>query len=89
MLVVQRAFSAGFRPDLVGKKVCVGFNGTDFKAEDCAAKDIQHVKFTGKNLVASGGACLSGHDDRAQVTVDVNGRGCAVLNPISVTPTPP
>lgn len=89
VLIVQRTFSEGFRPDLVGKQVCVGFNSTDFKAEDCASQNVQLVRFTGTNLVASGGACLNGHDNRAQVTVDVNGQGCAVFNPTVVTPTLP
>lgn len=89
VMIVQRSFSSGFRPDLVGKQVCVGFNGTDFKAEDCQSKDVEFVRFTGTNMVASGGACLNGHDNLAQITVDVNGQGCAVLNPTVVTPTPP
>ncbi|KAM0271944.1 hypothetical protein ACHAQH_008883 [Verticillium albo-atrum] len=89
VLVVQRSFSAGFRPDLVGVQACVGFNGTHFRAEDCAASDIELVGFTGTNVVASGGACLNGHDDRAQVTVDVAGNGCAEFTPTVVTPTAP
>ncbi|GFP57657.1 hypothetical protein TASIC1_0008049800 [Trichoderma asperellum] len=89
VMIVQRSFSSGFRPDLVDKQVCVGFNGTDFKAEDCQSKDIKSVRFTGTNMITSGGACLNGHDDLAQITVDANGQGCAVLNPTVVTPTPP
>lgn len=89
VLVVQRAFSNGFRPDLVGQQVCVGFNGTHFKAEDCQSNAVEFVSFTGGNMVASGGACLNGHDDLAQVTVDVNGNGCAEFIPTEVTPTPP
>ncbi|PTB41898.1 hypothetical protein M441DRAFT_79954 [Trichoderma asperellum CBS 433.97] len=88
VMIVQRSFSSGFRPDLVDKQVCVGFNGTDFKAEDCQSKDVELVRFTGTNMVASGGACLNGHDNFAQITVDANGQGCAVLNPTVVTPTP-
>ncbi|KAM0326348.1 hypothetical protein ACHAQA_006950 [Verticillium albo-atrum] len=89
VLVVQRSFSAGFRPDLVGVQACVGFNGTHFRAEDCASPDIELVGFTGTNVVASGGACLNGHDDRAQVTVDVGGANCAEFTPTVVTPTAP
>ncbi|KAL9948665.1 hypothetical protein D7B24_000623 [Verticillium nonalfalfae] len=91
VLVVQRAFSAGFRPDLVGVQACVGFNGTHFRAEDCAAgaNGVELVGFTGTNVVASGGACLDGHDERAQVTVDVAGNNCAVFTPTVVTPTAP
>lgn len=89
VLIVQRAFSNGFRPDLVDQQVCVGFNGTHFKAEDCQSTVVEFVSFTGGNMVASGGACLNGHDDLAQVTVDVNGNGCAQFTPTVVTPTPP
>ncbi|CRK39394.1 hypothetical protein HYQ45_005043 [Verticillium longisporum] len=90
VLVVQRAFSAGFRPDLVGVQACVGFNGTHFRAEDCAAgAGVELVAFTGTNVVASGGACLNGHDERAQVTVDVAGNNCAAFTPTVVTPTAP
>ncbi|KAG7122905.1 hypothetical protein HYQ44_020194 [Verticillium longisporum] len=86
----MRAFSAGFRPDLVGVQACVGFNGTHFRAEDCAAgAGVELVAFTGTNVVASGGACLNGHDERAQVTVDVAGNNCAAFTPTVVTPTAP
>lgn len=61
VLLVQRSFTAGFRPDLVGKDVCVGFNGTDFLAEDCAATGIGFVSLVGGEL-KSGTACQSGHD---------------------------
>ncbi|KAG7290311.1 hypothetical protein NEMBOFW57_000310 [Staphylotrichum longicolle] len=82
-LLVQRSFSSGFRPDLVAPVMaCVGFNGTHFRAEDCGARGIQLVAFTGGQLKAAGagGACASGHDERAQMTVDVSGRTCARLN---------
>ncbi|KAK0649806.1 hypothetical protein B0T16DRAFT_290678, partial [Cercophora newfieldiana] len=36
VLLVQRTFSNGFRPDLVGKVACVGLNGSHFRAEGCA-----------------------------------------------------
>jgi hypothetical protein len=60
VLLVQRSFDAGFRPDLVGKDVCVGFNGTDFLAQDCASS-TQFVSLVGGELKA-GTACQSGHD---------------------------
>jgi len=63
VLLVQRSFTAGFRPDLVGKDVCVGFNGTDFLAEDCAATGISFVSLVGGEL-KSGTACQSGHDGK-------------------------
>ncbi|KAF3351266.1 Flavohemoprotein [Verticillium dahliae VDG2] len=50
---------------------------------------VELVGFTGANVVASGGACLDGHDERAQVTVDVAGNDCAVFTPTVVTPTAP
>lgn len=89
VLLVQRSFSNGFRPDLVGKEVCVGFNGTHFRAEDCASTDVEFVSAQGDNLVASGGACLSGHDDLAQTTVDETGQDCATFTTTSVTATDP
>jgi hypothetical protein len=42
-------------------QACVGFNGTDFKAVDCAAADIKFVSLVGGQLT-SGTACQSGHD---------------------------
>ncbi len=85
VLRVQRAFSAGFRPDLVDVEACVGFNGTDFKALPC--NGVSAVVFTGGQLrAADGGACASGHDDRAQLTVDATGAACATY---TVTDVPP
>lgn len=76
VLFVNRAFSAGFRPDLVGKQPCVGFNGTDFKALDCNAAGTVFVSLVGGQLKA-GTACDSGHDGKAQLTVDTAGKTCA------------
>lgn len=91
VLLVQRSFTAGFRPDLVGVQACVGFNGTTFRAEDCAANGIELVSFdqATSQLVATGGACQSGHDDAAQLTVDETGQNCATLTTTTVTPTDP
>ncbi|KAK2609435.1 hypothetical protein N8I77_002932 [Diaporthe amygdali] len=91
VLLVQRSFTAGFRPDLVGVQACVGFNGTTFRAEDCAASGIELVSFDGakSQLVATGGACQSGHDGAAQLTVDETGQNCATLTTTTVTPTAP
>ncbi|KAL9618323.1 MAG: hypothetical protein Q9160_006973 [Pyrenula sp. 1 TL-2023] len=83
VLLVQRTFTAGFRPDLVDKDACVGFNGTHFKATDCAAADFQAVTFDGTSLVA-GAACDSGHDEKAQLTVDVSGGSCASFTTTAV-----
>ncbi|KZL79969.1 hypothetical protein CI238_09653 [Colletotrichum incanum] len=89
VLLVQRSFSNGFRPDLVNKEACVGFNGTAFRAEDCASRNIEFVAQQGNNLVAANGACLNGHDDKAQVTVSEQGQNCAEFTTTSVTPTNP
>ncbi|KAI1760597.1 hypothetical protein GGR53DRAFT_508968 [Hypoxylon sp. FL1150] len=89
VLRVQRSFTADFRPDLVGVDACVGFNGTDFKAEDCAASDIELVQFNGSSLVTASGACAQGHDDAAQMVVDVTGADCATYQSTTVTPTDP
>ncbi|KAK7752495.1 hypothetical protein SLS62_005463 [Diatrype stigma] len=87
---VQRSFTAGFRPDLVGVEACVGFNGTHFRAENCASSaksGIEMVQFDGTALRAPSGACASGHDDLAQLTVDPNGANCAQFDTTAVTPT--
>ncbi|ORY64846.1 uncharacterized protein BCR38DRAFT_457164 [Pseudomassariella vexata] len=87
VLQVQRSFSADFRADLVGVDACVGFNGTHFRAEDCAASGIEKVTFQGGELRATSGACSSGHDDAAQMTVDASGESCAQYTSTEVTPT--
>ncbi|KAM0202650.1 hypothetical protein ACHAPA_009390 [Fusarium lateritium] len=85
-LQVQRTFTAGFRPDLVDVQACVGFNGTHFRAEDCNAQGVEPVTFQNGQLVASGGACASGHDDLAQMTVDTSGAQCATYTTTDVQP---
>ncbi|RSL44174.1 hypothetical protein CEP54_014788 [Fusarium duplospermum] len=85
-LRVQRTFTAGFRPDLVDVQACVGFNGTHFRAEDCNAQGIELVTFNNGELRASGGACASGHDDLAQMTVDATGNNCATYTTTNVQP---
>ncbi|KAI8716631.1 hypothetical protein NCS52_00957300 [Fusarium sp. LHS14.1] len=85
-LQVQRTFTAGFRPDLVDVQACVGFNGTHFRAEDCNAQGIELVTFSNGELRASGGACASGHDDLAQMTVDPAGNTCATYTTTNVQP---
>src|ERR1700712_2319678 len=86
VLLVQRSFTAGFRPDLVGVDACVGFNGTDFKALPCAG--VTPVSLVGGELQA-GAACASGHDGAAQLTVDTTGQTCAQFTTTDVTATPP
>ncbi|KAH8200808.1 hypothetical protein TruAng_005045 [Truncatella angustata] len=87
-LKVQRTFTAGFRPDLVNVDACVGFNGTHFRASDCADSSVELVTFNQNGeLVASGGACASGHDNLAQMTVDTQGQSCATYTSTDVTPT--
>lgn len=87
VLVVQRSFSNGFRPDLVGTQACVGFNGTTFKALDCAGNNLDPVSFQNGQLVSASGACQSGHDDAAQITVDPSGQNCAKLTSTVVQPS--
>lgn len=87
VLAVQRTFTAGFREDLVNKEVCVGFNGTTFLAQDCASADLDPVSFVNGQLKSESGACQSGHDDAAQITVDPAGVDCAKLTSTTVTPT--
>jgi len=66
VLLVQRGFDAGFRPDLVGVQACIGFNGTAMKAVDCAGSD-EMVSLVGGQLTATSGACQSGHDDKVRL----------------------
>lgn len=86
VLRVQRTFTAGFRPDLVNVEACVGFNGTAFRAEDCNAQGIEFVTFNNGELTSTSGACASGHDDLAQVTVDTTGNTCATFTTTVVQP---
>ncbi|PVH87867.1 hypothetical protein DL98DRAFT_509394 [Cadophora sp. DSE1049] len=88
VLLVQRGFDAGFRPDLVGVQACIGFNGTTMKAVDCAGSD-EMVSLFGGQLTATSGACQSGHDDKAQLTVDPAGTNCVGVTLTTVTPTAP
>lgn len=87
VLLVQRTFTAGFRTDLVNKQACVGFNGTTFLAQDCAGAKMDFVTFQNNQLVAASGACQSGHDGSAQLTVDATGKNCAALTSTTVTPS--
>lgn len=85
---MQRSFSDGFRPDLVDVQACVASNGETLLAEDCAS-DADFVSFVDSQLVSASGACHSGHDDQAQVTVDPNGENCVTSTTTSVTATDP
>ncbi|KAL1593167.1 hypothetical protein SLS60_010775 [Paraconiothyrium brasiliense] len=89
VLAVQRSFTAGFRQDLVGVDACVGNNGTTFKALPCDDANLDPVTFSNNNLVAASGACQSGHDGAAQITVDQSGQNCAELTSTDTTATPP
>ncbi|EON95850.1 hypothetical protein UCRPA7_8699 [Phaeoacremonium minimum UCRPA7] len=86
VLKVQRTFTAGFRPDLVDVDACVGFNGTHFKAVDCADTSNEPVTFTGGELRSTSGACASGHDGAAQLQVDPTGATCATFTSTDVQP---
>ena len=88
VLAVQRSFTAGFRPDLVGVDACVGNNGTTFLALPCDGI-ADPVTFTGNQLVAASGACQSGHDDAANILVDQTGANCVELTSTETTATPP
>ncbi|KAJ4351454.1 uncharacterized protein N0V89_006796 [Didymosphaeria variabile] len=89
VLAVQRSFTAGFRQDLVGVDACVGNNGTTFLAQPCDDANLDPVTFSNNNLVAASGACQSGHDGAAQITVDQSGQNCAELTSTDTTATPP
>ncbi|CAG8979570.1 hypothetical protein HYALB_00013454 [Hymenoscyphus albidus] len=74
VLLLQRSFAAGFRPDLVGVQACLGLTDGTFKAIDCASSDPM-VSLKGTQLFA-GKACHSGHNGKAEVTVDATGAKC-------------
>lgn len=86
-LKVQRTFTADFRSDLVNTQACVGFNGTHFLATSCTASGVELVSFQNGELKAASGACASGHDSAAQMTVDTSGSNCAQYTSTQVTPT--
>lgn len=88
VLLVQRSFTAGFRPDLVGVQACVGFNGTTFLAQNCAGANFAPVSLVNNQLV-SGQACHSEHDGAAQLTVDPTGAKCVDVTTTTFTPTAP
>jgi hypothetical protein len=86
-LKVQRNFTADFRSDLVNVYACVGFNGTDFLATDCTASGVELVDFQNGELRTASGACASGHDSAAQMTVDTTGTKCATYTSTQVQAT--
>lgn len=81
---MQRTFTAGFRPDLVNAKACIGFNGTNYLAQDCSSAGFQPVSLVNGQLT-SGTSCQSGHDEKAQLTVDTSGKKCASVTTTDVT----
>lgn len=85
---MQRSFTADFRADLVGVQACVASNGQTLLAEDCAS-GADFVSFVNSELVAASGACHSGHDAKAQLTVDPTGQNCATSTTTEVTATDP
>ena len=88
VLLVQRSFTAGFRPDLVDVQACVGLDGTTWKAVDCAGEGVQLASLVGGVLTA-GTACQSGHDDAANITADLTGQNCVGVTTTTVTATAP
>ena len=87
VLLVQRTFTADFRSDLVDVDACVGFNGTDFKAEPCTSSDVTLVTYTGGSSgeMTAGTVCASGHNDAAELTIDQTGATCATYTSTAVT----
>lgn len=90
ILIIQRAWQAQFRPDLVGKTACVAFDGANFRAEDCSRRDLLFARFDVGNgrIVANGEpACISGYDSLARVRVDQDGRSCSQFTVTAVAAT--
>lgn len=89
VLLVQRSFVASFRKDLVAPvQACLAVDGTAIRAKDCAS-DADFLSFVDGQLVSASGACHSGHDSTANLTVDKTGKKCAKLTTTAVTPTAP
>ncbi|KAL0580125.1 hypothetical protein V5O48_001901 [Marasmius crinis-equi] len=91
VLFVERQFGAAQAARLVGVQPCVGFNGTHFRAEDCnafSANGVQAVTFENGQLVVAGTqVCSNGVDRAAQLTVSLDGTGCATFTGTTVQRT--
>ncbi|KAJ7152861.1 hypothetical protein C8R46DRAFT_1006728 [Mycena filopes] len=78
VLLVERSFGAAQAAPLVGVQPCIGFNGTDFLASDCAALSAATaVTLSATGELVAGTACSSGVDALSQLTVSATGAGCA------------
>ncbi|KAK4205791.1 hypothetical protein QBC40DRAFT_344576 [Triangularia verruculosa] len=92
VLIVQRAFAAPLRGDLVGKTACVAFNETTFRAEDCARNDLLFVRFdVGNGRILANGApvCIGGYDSKAFIKLDIGLQKCSQFTITAVAPTRP
>lgn len=65
VLLVQRGFTDGFRPDLVGVQACLGLTGSLFRAVDCNGED-ELASLVDGELKTPSGACQSGHNDKVR-----------------------
>ncbi|KAJ7702550.1 hypothetical protein B0H14DRAFT_2416729, partial [Mycena olivaceomarginata] len=77
VLLVERSFEAAQAAPLVGVQPCIGFNGTDFLAQDCSALTAAAaVTLSAAGEFVAGAACSTGVDILSQLTVSTTGAGC-------------
>jgi hypothetical protein len=77
ILFVERSFGAAQAAPLVGVDPCIGFNGTDFLATDCAnLSAATAVTLSAAGELVAGTACSTGVDGISQLTISTTGTGC-------------
>jgi hypothetical protein len=77
ILFVERSFGATQAAPLVGVDPCIGFNGTDFLATDCAnLSAATAVTLSAADELVAGTACSTGVDGISQLTISTTGTGC-------------
>ncbi|KAJ7809558.1 hypothetical protein B0H14DRAFT_3759070 [Mycena olivaceomarginata] len=77
VLLVERSFGAAQAAPLVGVQPCIGFNGTDFLAQDCSTLTAATAAtLSAEGELVAGTACSTGVDSVSQLTVSTTGAGC-------------
>ncbi|KAF8195233.1 hypothetical protein K438DRAFT_1587445, partial [Mycena galopus ATCC 62051] len=77
VLFVERSFTAAQAASLVGVQPCIGFNGTDFLAQDCSTLTATTaVTLSAAGKLVAGTTCSTGVDNLSQLTISTIGAGC-------------
>jgi hypothetical protein len=88
VLLVERSFGAAQATPLVGVSPCIGFNGTDFLASDCAKLTASTaVTLSAAGELVAGTACSTGVDGLSQLTVSTTDVGCTTYTSTTVQRT--